>query len=64
MRTLLSMLGIAAIAIVPGVAARQPAGHVWTAEALFRRNVGSRDDQHAQFPPHKINRQHSLRSQR
>jgi len=27
---------------------------VWTAEELFRRNVGSREQQNKQFPPHKI----------
>jgi metallo-beta-lactamase class B len=26
----------------------------WTAEELFRRNVGSREQQNKQFPPHKI----------
>jgi len=27
---------------------------VWTAEELFRRNVGTREQQNLQFPPHKI----------
>src|SRR5215470_2760499 len=27
---------------------------VWTAEELFRRNVGTKEDQDTQFPPHKI----------
>jgi metallo-beta-lactamase class B len=34
--------------------AQQPAGKVWTQEDLFRRNVGSPDDQNTAFPPHKI----------
>jgi metallo-beta-lactamase class B len=33
--------------------ANQP-GHVWTAQELFRRNVGSKEDQETAFPPHKI----------
>ncbi len=28
--------------------------HVWTAQELFTRNVGTPDSQNAQFPPHKI----------
>lgn len=27
---------------------------VWTAEELFRRNIGTREQQNKQFPPHKI----------
>jgi metallo-beta-lactamase class B len=27
---------------------------VWTPEELFRRNVGTREQQYAQFPPHKM----------
>jgi len=27
---------------------------VWTADELFRRNIGTREQQYAQFPPHKI----------
>jgi metallo-beta-lactamase class B len=34
--------------------AQQPAGKVWTQEELFRRNVGSPQDQDTQFPPHQI----------
>lgn len=34
--------------------AQQPAGKVWTQEDLFRRNVGSPEDQNTAFPPHKI----------
>jgi len=34
--------------------AQQQAGKVWTQEELFRRNVGTPEDQDAQFPPHKI----------
>jgi metallo-beta-lactamase class B len=35
-------------------AQQQPAAKVWTQEDLFRRNVGSPDDQNTAFPPHKI----------
>ena len=34
--------------------AQQPPGKVWTQEDLFRRNVGSPEDQNTAFPPHKI----------
>src|SRR5262249_50830638 len=30
------------------------AGKVWTAQELFQRNVGTKEDQDTQFPPHKI----------
>lgn len=30
------------------------AGKVWTAAELFRRNVGTKEDQETAFPPHKI----------
>jgi metallo-beta-lactamase class B len=30
------------------------AGKVWTAAELFRRNVGTKEDQDTAFPPHKI----------
>lgn len=44
---LLVLCGLAAPAIAQGT-------KVWTAEELFRRNVGSREQQNKQFPPHKI----------
>jgi metallo-beta-lactamase class B len=49
-------IAIAAIVILSSavVPAQQPAGKAWTQEELFRRNVGSPEDQNAQFPPHKI----------
>lgn len=34
--------------------AQQPAGRLLTQEELFRRNVGSPEDQNTQFPPHRI----------
>jgi metallo-beta-lactamase class B len=34
--------------------AQQPATKIWTQEDLFRRNVGSPEDQNTAFPPHKI----------
>jgi metallo-beta-lactamase class B len=34
--------------------ARQPAGHVWTQQEVFRRNVGSREEQTTAFTPHKV----------
>ena len=38
--------------------AQQPPGKVWTQEDLFRRNVGSPEDQNTAFPPHKIGGNH------
>jgi len=34
--------------------APQTAPHVWTAGELFRRNIGTQQQQRTQFPPHKI----------
>jgi metallo-beta-lactamase class B len=45
------------VAVLCGCAANSvlaQSAKVWTAEELFRRNVGSRDQQNKQFPPHKI----------
>ena len=48
-----SMAG--AVALLASIAAaQQPAGRALTAEEMFRRNVGSREDQVTPFPPHKI----------
>src|SRR3974390_176729 len=30
------------------------ADHVWTPAELFKRNVGTKEDQDRQFPPHKM----------
>jgi metallo-beta-lactamase class B len=49
-----ALLGAAAVALAMTVAAQQPAGKVWTQEEMFRRNVGTKEDQLTQFPPHKI----------
>ena len=38
----------------PGVLAQQPSGKVWTQEEMFRRNVGTREDQMTPFTPHKV----------
>jgi metallo-beta-lactamase class B len=37
-----------------GAFAQQPAGKVWTQEEMFRRNVGTREDQMTPFTPHKV----------
>lgn len=47
----LAMVMLTAAAIV---AAQQTGGTPWTQEEMFRRNVGSREDQRTQFPPHRI----------
>jgi metallo-beta-lactamase class B len=49
-----SLAAFAAAAFASEAAAQQPAGKVWTQEEMFRRNVGTREEQRAQFPPHKI----------
>jgi metallo-beta-lactamase class B len=43
-----------ALAIVGAAHPLAQAGKVWTPQELFRRNVGSREQQDRQFPPHKI----------
>ena len=34
--------------------AQQAPGHVWTQQEVFRRNVGTREEQTMAFPPHKV----------
>jgi metallo-beta-lactamase class B len=51
--TALALISVMA-AWVASPAAQQPPGKVWTQEEMFRRNVGTREDQRAPFPPHKI----------
>src|SRR3954467_12758995 len=42
-------------ATAPSVAAQTPASQkVWTVDDLFRRNIGTREDQDTPFTPHKI----------
>src|SRR5262245_12959592 len=49
----MALMGVMAIA--PAVSSpQQPPGKAWTQEEMFRRNVGTREDQRTQFPPHKI----------
>jgi len=52
-RVLAVALALAAAVSTSVLFAQQPA-KVWTQEELFRRNVGSPEDQNTQFPPHKI----------
>jgi metallo-beta-lactamase class B len=43
--------------LVAGLGVAAPfaqATHVWTPDELFRRNIGTREDQDTAFPPHKI----------
>lgn len=47
-------LCLMAAALVAPVFAQQPAPKVWTQEEMFRRNVGTKEEQVTQFPPHKI----------
>ena len=51
MRSLLCCQMVCAFAAAALVA---QTAKVWTAEELFRRNVGTREQQNLQFPPHKI----------
>jgi metallo-beta-lactamase class B len=37
-----------------GARAQQAAGKVWTQEEMFRRNVGTREEQMTPFTPHKV----------
>jgi metallo-beta-lactamase class B len=43
---------LATVAILGAVP--QPAGHLWTQQEVFRRNVGSREEQTTAFTPHKV----------
>lgn len=57
MRSPLSIIGLAGlttIALAAAPEAQQTAAKVWTQEEMFRRNVGTREEQRAQFPPHRI----------
>ena len=47
---LTSTLGLAAPAAAQSASPQKP----WTLEELFRRNVGTRDEQMTAFPPHKV----------
>jgi metallo-beta-lactamase class B len=46
--------GLLSVTVVLGSVSHAQQPKVWTQEELFRRNVGSPEDQNAQFPPHKI----------
>ena len=53
MRNKISAIGVALLAFTTFAAAMQ-APRVWTIAELFTRNVGTREQQDKQFPPHKI----------
>src|SRR4249920_149532 len=48
--TLLAILVTVATSVVPSAQEKK----VWTADDLFRRNIGTREDQDTPFPPHKV----------
>src|SRR5690349_14553920 len=52
MSQLIVSIGLLQAATV--ASAQAPAPKIWTAEELFRRNVGTREDQDTPFTPHKI----------
>ncbi len=47
------LVGLPLVSALPAAAQAPPASE-WTLEALFRRNVGTRETQTTAFPPHKI----------
>lgn len=49
-----AVLVSAAVVLSSVAVVAQSGAKVWTQEELFRRNVGTPEDQNAQFPPHKI----------
>src|SRR5215831_6996116 len=51
--TLLTFLTAASAAVVSGQQEKD-VKKVWTADDLFRRNIGTREDQDTPFTPHKI----------
>jgi metallo-beta-lactamase class B len=52
--SVMALMAVTAIVLGASLAAQQPSGKVWTREEMFRRNVGTREEQRTQFPPHKI----------
>jgi metallo-beta-lactamase class B len=52
--TVLVVAALIQAGAVSGAAAQQPAGKVWTQEEMFRRNVGTKEDQMTPFTPHKV----------
>jgi metallo-beta-lactamase class B len=52
--SLMSLAVIGSVSGRIGFAQTAAAGHVWTIQELFTRNVGTPAQQNAQFPPHKI----------
>jgi len=53
MRKKISSVGVALL-LFTTIAAAMQAPRVWTISELFTRNVGTREQQDKQFPPHKI----------
>lgn len=53
-RTQALVVGAASAMLAATVAAQPPAGKIWTQEEMFRRNVGTKEEQVTQFPPHRI----------
>jgi metallo-beta-lactamase class B len=49
---LVAMLGL--VVLSSGAIAKQAGGKVWTQEDMFRRNVGTKEDQMTPFTPHKV----------
>jgi metallo-beta-lactamase class B len=52
--TLVAMMLTAAASALPSAQDGKDVKKVWTAEDLFRRNIGTREDQDTAFTPHKI----------
>lgn len=51
----IALIVLAAYAAGPvWASAQEPARRAWTLEELFRRNVGTREQQTTAFPPHKV----------
>ncbi len=53
-RTQALVVAAASAMLAATVAAQPPAGKIWTQEEMFRRNVGTKEEQVTQFPPHRI----------
>ena len=52
--SIIGLVSLTMIALAAAPVAQQSAAKVWTQEEMFRRNVGTREEQRAQFPPHRI----------
>src|SRR2546423_11044664 len=54
MRTQTLILSLVLVGLGPTRSMARQAPKVWTPQELFQRNIGTREQQETQFPPHKV----------